>query len=187
MPRYLHIENAPNGQVTRARGRLRRVFFRYVWLAAFVHLAAIALVGFYIAFWWRAGYVWILYLRFPTAVRAALLAATPCVGAEVLRLHGVGRYYKILRQFSRHPTLGPWLLIGFVDLYLIRYPIVLWNILRFVLRDAAVTAQFGAYLALDLLFVAEFYVTLGLVYYLGIRRNVRENLLRKATARGAAV
>ena len=72
-----------------------------------------------------------------------------------------------------------WLLIGFVDLYLIRWEIPFINILHFIIQGPLNTLQFPLYLIHDFLYLMDFYITIYIVYYIGIRNNIKNNLLRQ--------
>ncbi len=165
-------------QVRKNRARqLRSVFRRYVCLALMLHTATAALTGLYLFVWWDSGYTIVLFARGFVIVRILMLLAVLTIRIDVLSIFGVGHYYKILRHFKRYTPLGLWLLIGFVDLYFIRWKIVAFDVIHFLFSGPVNSLQFPAYLALDLLYIGDFYVTLHWVYYVSVRRNVTKNLL----------
>ena len=174
------LDSVPPTQVA-YRGRvLRRTFRFWAWWAVLVHALLAALTVAYAVVWWHTGYVGVLFARALVLVRLVLLLRVIAISVRVVRLVGVGRYYKIVRHLWRHPSLAWWWVVGFVDLYTVRVLVPIVNIVHFTVfavpgHDSAL--QFAAYLLLDVLFVAEFYVTLHFVYYRGIRQNIRKNLI----------
>ena len=156
---------------------LRAVFRRHVCLALALHTTLATLTALYLFVWWDTGYTLVLFARALVLVRILLLLRVLSLRIDVLSIYGVGRYYKIVRHFRRYPPLGAWLGVGFVDLSLVRWKLPLFDTVHFVFVGPVNSLQFPAYLALDLLYLADFYVTLHWVYYAGVRRNVVRNLV----------
>ncbi len=162
--------------------RLQTIFKRYVILALSFHLSVTALTLVYLNAWWKSGYTVVLFVRGLVVVRILLLFRVLSIQINVLSIFGVNNYYKIIRHFKGHPSLGLWLLIGFVDLYLVR-SIVPWiNLSHFLFKGPVHTIQFPAYFLLDSLYLLDFYVTLYWIYYAGVRRNITANLLDVSNA-----
>ena len=133
----------------------------------------------YIILWWDAGYTFWLWVRLLNFVRVLLIAKTICVrDLDVVTIRGVGRYYKIVRHFSRHPSLGLWMLTGMLDLYLFRLTIPAFDLLKFTLFGPVDTLQFPSYLLLDALYVLDYYGGFYLVYKLGVWVNVTANVVK---------
>ena len=138
----------------------------------------------YIVLWWDAGYTFWLWIRLLNFVRVLLIAKAMCIrDLDVVTIRGVGKYYKIVRHFSRHPSLGLWMLTGMLDLYLFRLTIPVFDFLKFTLYGPVDTLQFPSYLLLDALYVLDYYGGFYLVYKLGVWVNVTSNVV-KSYSRG---
>ncbi len=139
----------------------------------------------YIILWWDAGYTFWLWVRLLNFVRVLLIAKTICVrDLDVVTIRGVGRYYKIVRHFSRHPSLGLWMLTGMLDLYLFRLTIPAFDLLKFTLFGPVDTLQFPSYLLLDALYVLDYYGGFYVIYELGVWSNVTVNVVKSYARRG---
>lgn len=178
-----NLDNLSTQEIKRLKPKLRATFKLYTALALLSHLIVTGLTVAYIAIWWETGYVGVLFARILVIPRIILLLRVLTIRIDVIAIMGVGKYYKIMRYFSHHPALGAWLLIGFVDLYLIRWKIPFLNLLHFTIKGPVDTFQFPAYLILDLLYFIDFYVTVYIVYYVAVRRNIARHLRLKKKRR----
>lgn len=176
------VDEIPRRQKQLRAGRLRTVFKRYVLLALVSHLFLISLTVLYAIVWHSSGYTAVLLFRIPNVLRAVLLVGVLFTRINVLSVMGVGRYYKIVRHFKRYTVLGLWLVVGFADVYLLRwFTMPLLDVLHFTLRGPINTLQFPAYVLLDVLYIGDFYLTLHWVYYAGVRGNIMRNLQSPAS------
>ncbi len=181
MTNIRHIDCIDNQEIKRKNPILKRVFKIYIILALLSHVFVFGVTITYIIIWWKVGYIEILFARFLIIFRIFLLIRVLMISnhINIFKIIGVGKYYKIIRHFSYYPSLGMWLLIGFIDLYLIRWEIPFINILHFIIKGPLNTLQFPLYLILDSLYLMDFYITIYIVYYVGIQNNITKNLLRQ--------
>ena len=146
---------------------LQYVFKKYVFFVLWIHFILLVITVFYILFWWRKGYVIILFFKSLAFVRFLLLLGVFCTKIPVDKIYGrPNHYYKRLRHFSLYPCLGWWLLLGFVDLYIFRITIPVVDILYFFIKDKYISIQFLSYLTLDFAYIVEFHLTLYILYNL---------------------
>jgi hypothetical protein len=138
-------------------------------------LGAGAVMG--ITTWWDDGYVWTLFFKLTNFARAILLILTLRVNARITTLVGTGKFFKIPRTLARYWTLGCWTWMGFLDFFLFRNEIMVTDVIYLTVSSRIVTFQGAYYLVLDALTWLEFFFTLWLVYYVGIRYNVHSVLL----------
>ena len=167
----------PNRNGQRLEKLVRCVFKRYVFLVLIIHFILLLVTSLFIVTWWKSGYVVILFFRAIALLRFLLLLLVLCISIEVETIIGVQQYYKRLRHFMRYPSLGLWLLLGFFDLYVLRVTILVVDIIFFFVTNKYISIQFLSYITLDLAYIAEFHVTLYILYNFGVVRNVRMNLL----------
>ena len=168
-------------EFARAIPRLSRVFMRYACIGVFLHILVIAVtVGeVFLVPWWT------LYLRAILVPRILLLAwvalcATCCNYVPVAIMYRPGTPVKYLRTLRPVPFLSFWLMLGYIDVYVLRIPsifldasAVLWPGSDQTLEASLLRA------AIDVAVVLEFYITLNVIYEQGVRRNVLYNLLIK--------
>ena len=174
-----NVDCISNSEINQKKKILKRVFRFYIIFALLSHIFVFGFTITYIIIFWKIGYVAILFFRFLIIFRILLLFRVLIISnhIDIILIMGVGKYYKIIRHFSYYPSLGLWLLIGFIDLYLIRWEILFINIFHFVIKGPLNTLQFPLYLILDSLYLIDFYITIYIVYYVGIRSNIKKNLL----------
>ena len=88
---------------------------------------------------------------------------------------GVGKYFNIVRYFmTGNKLLGLWLIVGFIDLYIFRYPIALLDGVLLIIyvsthhTPSSVTAVVLyckiVYFFVDVIFILEFYWSICLLY-----------------------
>lgn len=159
---------------------MSRVFSRYVWISIFLHASILAVTAgeFLIVPWWT------LYGRAVLAVRLLLLLcvgmyATCCGVVRVVYMYGSGLPGKTLRAMRPMPVLAMWLILGYIDLYLVRIPSIFIDAASPFIPGQGQTLQAGLLRsALGFVLIFEFHLTLNLVYQKGVRWNVLFNLLR---------
>ncbi len=160
---------------------LRRIFKKHVAITLSLHIILTIITILYIFIWWDSGYILTLFLRALLLARIGLLLHILTKRKiNILKIYGTGDYYKIIRHVKYYPSLGIWLLIGFIDIYLLRWSILFIDLIHFLFNGPITTLQFSAFILLDLLYILEFYLTVHILYYRGIRRNVQYNLLKEA-------
>ncbi len=170
-------------EMVRATPRLSRVFMRYACIGIFMHLLVIAVtIGeVFLVPWWT------LYLRAILVPRILLLAwvalcATCCGYVPVALLYRPGTPIKYLRTLRPVPCLAFWLMLGYIDVYLLRIPSILLDVTAPLWPESGQTVQMSLLrVAIDVAVVLEFYITLNIIYEQGVRRNVLYNLLIKPT------
>jgi hypothetical protein len=167
------------------RESLKKSFRYHSLICIILDIILIGCTLFEIIFYWKDcdGFIWII-LRFPTLIRTAILILiTVSYWREIdyIRMIGVGKYYNIVRYFKTgNRILGLWLIIGFVDLYIIRYPITIIDVIRLFIyifshpgnddniNNNMILSCKIVYLVMDIIFIMEFYWTLCLLYYRAI-------------------
>lgn len=174
-----NIDSITEQEIRRKHRGLKNVFKGWLFFSFLLQIGLMIFNYWLIITSKHTSFSWTLYLRFPNILRAILgLYILAFIDVSVIKIVGVGKYYKILRHFSYYRTLGLWLLIGFVDLYVLRYPIFLVD-LTILIFNESMTFWLILYIVLDVLFLIEFYVSIYVVYYIGVWRNIKENLLVK--------
>jgi hypothetical protein len=159
------------------------VFLRYISITIFLHLTVVAVTvveAVYVPFW-------TLYLRAILLPRIFLLlwlifCGMCCAAINVGHLYRPGRVVKYARTFRAVPALGLWLLLGYVDLYVVRYPSIIIDVTAPLWVDTGQKVEASLLrAAIDVAVVCEFYLARNVIYEQGVRRNVVFNLLRKNT------
>ena len=170
-------------EVMRAMPRLSRVFMRYACISLFLHILVIAVtIGEVFLLPW-----WTLYLRAILVPRILLLAwvalcGTCCGYVPVALLYRPGSPVKYLRTFRPVPFLAFWLMLGYIDVYLLRIPSIILDATAPLWPESGQPVEASLLrAAIDVAVVLEFYITLNLIYEQGVRRNVLYNLLIKPT------
>ncbi len=170
-------------ELMRAMPRLSRVFMRYACIGVFLHLLVIAVtIGeVFLVPWWS------LYLRAILVPRILLLGwvalcATCCNYVPVALLYRPGTPVKYLRTLRTVPLLALWLMLGYIDVYLLRIPSIILDATAPLWPTSGQTVEASLLrAAIDVAVVLEFYITLNVIYEQGVRRNVLYNLLIKPT------
>lgn len=178
-----NIDSIPPEEI---RGKHRQLKFTFKGWLFFSFMLQICLVLFnywLIIQWIDTTFTWTLYLHFPNLLRAILaLYILAFIDVKVINIMGVGKYYKILRHFTYYKPLGLWLFIGFADLYILRYSVLLID-LFYLIFSSSMVLQLVLYVVLDVLLVSEFYLSIHFVYYWGVWKNIRETLLIEPSLR----
>lgn len=176
------FDNISDDEVMRAAPYMSRVFARYAFIAALLHIVVIAVTAgeFLLVPWWT------LYGRAVVVLRLLLLLFVAtfscCHGVvHVAMMYGSGAEGKTLRALRPTPVLAVWLILGYIDLYLVRIPSLVLDAASGLIPDSGQSVEAGMLrAAIGLAVVFEFHLTLNLVYQQGIRRNVLYNLLMRA-------
>ena len=166
-------------EIRAAAPYMSKVFARYVFISVVLHVVVVSsTVGeFFLVPWWT------LYGRAITAVRLVLLLfvalyACCCGTVRVAKMYGSGASGKTLRALRPMPILAVWLMLGYIDLYLVRIPSIVLDSASGWIPGAGQSVEAGLLrAAIGLVAVFEFHLTLNLVYQQGVRNNVRYNLL----------
>ena len=113
-------------------------------------------------------------------MRMILLMATLFQNVDLYAIKGEGRQDTLLRHFSIYPSLGVWVLVGFLDYYLLRWPLFIGNWIYYgnlLLNDnSGALLPFIYFLSIDVAYLAESHLSLYLVYRRGVWRNILNRL-----------
>ena len=159
----------------------RRNFRKCVWLAITIEslLLATTLLWTILS---RQSRLWFL-LRLGNVIRLILLMATLFQNVNLYAIKGEGRTDTLLRHFSIYPPLGLWILVGAIDYYAVRWPLLVGQALYYFLaflegEDSASSSLllFLFFLLLNGSYVAESHVSLNLVYRQGVWMNILSSL-----------
>ena len=120
------------------------------------------------------------WTRIGNVVRMILLMATLFQNVDLYAIKGEGRQDTLLRHFSIYPSLGVWVLVGFLDYYLLRWPLFIGNWIYYgnllVNDNSAALLPFIYFLSIDFAYLAESHLSLYLVYRRGVWRNILNRL-----------
>lgn len=181
MKKIRNLDSIDKREVANSLKKLKRVFKGYAFAVFLIELIISIYNYILIIMWLDTSFYWTLFLHFPNLVRCILLLyIISFININVIKIMGVNKYYKIIRHFSYYNSLWLWILIGFLDNYVLRYTIAIIDISYFLLISHRVEyTQFLMYLILDILLIIEFRVSIDFIYYKGIWNNVEKNLLTK--------
>ncbi len=174
------LDHINTTELNERKNILQRYFKKRVFFALLFHIFILIATLTYIYFLLESTFIRVVFISVLNVFRIFLLIYI-LMKREILivYIYGVDNYYKILRHVSFYPSLGLWLLIGFIDFYIIRLKIPIIDFLYFFLWRRNDWRIFLIYLSLDLFYIFDFYFTLHIVYYKGIRQNVKRNLLSR--------
>lgn len=163
--------------------RLGCIFKLFLFLTILAHAALLSGTIAAGVRWWHEGYVWVLFLRFPTLSRFIILVPLLCVSVPVQGLVGSGKLLKVHKYLAVYAPLGFWIWIGIIDFVFIRFSVLLIDILAFSVSSTLISVQALVYILLDVFYIIEFPFTIWLLYYVGIRGTVDSVLLANSQSR----
>lgn len=158
--------------------RERRVFRKCVWLAISLEALLLIVTLIWTILSWQSRF-WFL-IRLGNVVRLILLVTTMFHNVNLYAIKGEGRTDTLLRHFSIYPPLGLWILVGVIDYYLIRWPMLIGQSLYYFIlfldgqRSALLLLLF--FCVLDIAYLTESHVSLYLVYRRGVWYNILTQL-----------
>ena len=176
------LENISRKEVRQTAPWLSRVFTRYVFVAALLHVLVIGVTLFevYLVPWWT------LYFRIIVAVRLALLlwvgiCTSCCCTVPVVLMYRDPIVDHKLRALRKTPSLVLWLLLGYVDYYVFRIPGIFLDAVSPLLPGSGQTVHAALLrVAIGIVVLFEFRASLHFLYTCGVVNNVDLNLrLRK--------
>lgn len=177
--KYRNIDSVSIEEIRNKHRELKNIFKSHLFVSFLLEILLVITNYACIIRWAESEFRWTLFLHVANLIRAILLLyVIAFVDVSVVKIMGIGKYYKIIRHFRYYTPLGLWILIGFVDLYLLRYTIVIMDIMYFTVFAREIdTFQITTYLLLDVLMIGEFYFSIYTVYYNGVWKNIKDNLL----------
>jgi hypothetical protein len=181
------LDNIEKDILKRHYAEIQSTFKKYIFLVLVIDFVLISITTFYIVFWWNVGWVWDLFLRFPTLLRMFCLSIVLCMNINVYKILGaVPKFNKILRHFFEYKPLAIWMIIGYMDIIL-RFLILLIDLVGLsAIVQRFVSFQTLAYLPLDVMYILEFWISVNLIYYKGVYWNIIHHLHMKFRENGNA-
>ncbi len=156
-----------------------RIFRSYLFIVIAIDFALMlvtllwTLLGTQYRFWF--------WTRVGNIIRMTLLISTLFQNVDLYKIKGEGRTDTILRNFSLYPSLGTWVLVGWVDYYLFRWPLFLahWIYYVYLLSlegNSAAIVPFLYFWVVDLAYLIESHLSIYFVYRLGVWINILRRL-----------
>lgn len=182
---FIMLDDVKDHELDRKRPTLSRRFKTFVFCAFVIDLILLSSSITGLIVWWSAGHSWVFFLRFPTLIRMILLIVIMCSKIPVDKLIGVPKMMKLPAHMAAvSKPLGLWMIIGLLDVFMIRIFLTAVDIFYFSIT-LQITSSHGIFtILLDLAYIAEFWVTLWLVYSVGVRRTVNTVILSSGRRNG---
>jgi hypothetical protein len=169
------LDTVPKSIREKSKPGVERTFKCYVFLVIMIESFLLSVTISFIIIWWFTGYVWDLFLRFPTLIRWMILCCVLlCQRINVLRLNGNSQDNKKLSNFYNYNSLGTWMAIGMVDVYLFRYPILILDLIIPILLTKTTLLQFLLYILLDIFYIGEYYLSNHILVNCAVYENIRK-------------
>jgi hypothetical protein len=175
----LILEHFGKQQLKKKEKRINRYFKCITLLCILIEIASVIPFLSCFIIYIDTGLFWTLIPKFIQLIRIILLVYTLFMKTPVYWLRGIRISHTIMliKHWKIFPPLGLWLLIGFVDLLLFRVLTILIDFIVFLALDSIGTTQSLLYIATDLIYVLEFYLTLNILYYIGVVNNIYNHLV----------
>lgn len=146
----------------------------YVFLVIVIESVLLSTTISFIVIYWDTGYVWDLFFRLPTLIRLFLLwIVLFCQKISVYDLLGACDTSKMIRYFYTYNTLGTWALTGFLDLYILRYTILVIDCILPWTLSGTRFLQIILYIFVDVLYIFEYYLSKWLLYERAVYYNIK--------------
>lgn len=123
--------------------------------------------------------MWIMFCKLLTLIRVFILIYVIIHIQDVIvpemNIVKVNGILSVLRGLSNYRPMGVWFIIGIVDNFLIRIPILLIDVLYILMVQKGVIHFIFVFpvMVMDILFIYEFYYSMKMVYKFGVIKNIR--------------
>jgi hypothetical protein len=159
------------------KNRIEKVFKTWLLVCICLDIGLFVFLITTLVLYSETGYYLSLIPKFLHLFRLVLLIITSTLRMNIYYLRGTSpNKIKLIKQFMHYRPLGLWLLIGIIDLFLFRIPILFIDIIVLAIAGNFVTDQTLVYTILNICFIAEFYLTHYIIWNVGVIRNIVNKL-----------
>lgn len=156
---------------------IKRLVF-YVTISIFFNLLLIGLSVACFIIYLDNGIYWTLLAKLIIILRVLLLIKfVTNKKIHIYKLRGnkdlsIMCQFQLSKHFNIYPSLAIWLLIGYIDFFTLRITSFINDMIKLILVEDTMKEQFFFYLLLDILYILEFFLSLYIIYTIGIKKGI---------------